>query len=129
MFVNSNGIVIDCPILPTGSRLPLKLSQSETKPDLNWVIIEGNGHGTDEVFIKGYSPISILQKDYKEFQIPPWFIFVWQSSEELFAPMDNMFIWICAASFFSAFLILLMGSSATEKIVNPIKIYNERLVV
>jgi two-component system NtrC family sensor kinase len=121
MLVNSNGVVIDCPILPTGSRLPLELTKSVTKPDPNWVITDGNGHGPDEISIIGYSPISTLQKDYKEFQIPPWFTFVWQSSDELFAPMDNLFIWICAASFFSAFLILLMGSAAAEKIVNPIK--------
>ncbi len=122
MLVNSNGVVIDCPILPTGSRLPMELTQSVTKSDPNWVITQGNGHGPEEISIIGYSPISTLQKDYKEFQIPPWFTFVWQSSDELFAPMDNLFIWICAASFFSAFLILLMGSAAAEKIVKPIKI-------
>lgn len=121
MLVNSDGIVIDCPILPTGSRLPFELTRSVTKPDPNWVITQGNGHGPDEISIIGYSPISTLQKDYKEFQIPSWFTFVWQSSDELFAPMDNLFIWICAASFFSAFLILLMGAAAAEKIVNPIK--------
>jgi two-component system, NtrC family, sensor kinase len=122
MLVNSNGVVIDCPILPTGSRLPLELTKSVTKSDPNWVITEGNGHGSDEISIIGYSPISTLQKDYKEFQIPPWFTFVWQSSDELFAPMDNLFIWICSASLFSILLILVMGSAAAEKIVKPIKI-------
>ncbi len=123
MLVNSDGIVVDCPILQTGSRLPTDLARSVTKPEPNWVITQGNGHGSQEVSIIGYSPIStLLQIESEKFKGPPWFTFVWQSSEELFEPMDNLFIWICSASIFSGFLILLMGSAAAEKIVKPIKL-------
>jgi len=122
MLVNSDGVVIDCPILQTGSRLPLELTRSVTKTDPNWAITQGNGHGSEEVSIIGYSPILTSQDDFQNFKTPSWFTFVWQSSEELFEPMDNLFIWICSASLFSALLILVMGSAAAEKIVRPIKI-------
>ncbi len=128
MLVNSNGVVIDCPILPTGSRLPAELTQNVTRSDPNWAITQGNGHGSEEMSIIGYSPLSTLQDDYQKSLIPPWFTFVWQSSEELFEPMDNLFIWICSTSLFSAFLILVMGSAAAEKIVKPIKVLQKAAV-
>jgi signal transduction histidine kinase/PAS domain-containing protein len=122
MLINSKGVVIDCPILPTGSRLPSILTKSVTGAQPSWATTEGNGHGSEEVSIIGYSPILTTGTTAKYFKNPPWFTFAWQSSEELFEPRDNLFIWICSSGFVSIFLILIMGSAAAEKIVKPIKI-------
>ncbi len=51
-----------------------------------------------------------------------WFTFAWQASDELFAPTENLFVWISAAGFLSLLLIAAMGSIAADKVVKPIKV-------
>jgi len=121
MLIDSKGVVIDCPILPTGFQLtdPI-LIQSVTQPAANWVKIKGNGHGGKELSIIGFSPLSLTQNFTSRSTGKSWHIFAWQSSEELFAPMRKLFFWISTAAIISILLIGIMGSMAAKKIVWPI---------
>lgn len=122
MLIDSKGVVIDCPILPTGFQLadPF-LVESVTQRDPDWVQIKGDGHGGEELSIIGFSPLTLT----REFTTPStgndWYTFAWQSSDELFAPMNNLFFWISTAGVVSIFLIGIMGSVAAKKIVQPIR--------
>ena len=122
MLIDSKGVVIDCPILPTGFQLadPF-LVQSVTQRDPDWVKIKGDGHGGEELSIIGFSPLTLT----REFTTPStgndWYTFAWQSSDELFAPMNNLFLWISTAGIVSILLIGIMGSVAAKKIVQPIR--------
>lgn len=121
MLIDSKGVVIDCPILPTGFQLtdPI-LIQSVTQSVANWIKIKGNGHGGKELSIIGFSPLGLTQKFASRSTGKSWHIFAWQSSEELFAPMRKLFFWISTAAIMSIFLIGIMGSMAAKKIVWPI---------
>jgi len=121
MLIDSKGVVIDCPILPTGFQLtdPI-LIQNVTQPAANWVKIKGNGHGGKELSIIGFSPLGLTQKFTSRSTGKSWHIFAWQSSEELFAPMRKLFFWISTAAIMSILLIGVMGSMASKKIVWPI---------
>jgi len=122
MLIDSKGVVIDCPILPTGFQLadPF-LVQSVTRRDPDWVQIKGDGHGGKELSIIGFSPLTLT----REFTTPStgndWYTFAWQSSDELFAPMHKLFLWISTAGIVSILLIGIMGSVAAKKIVHPIR--------
>lgn len=122
MLITSDGTVLDCPVLPTGFKLvdPV-LVHSVTGSSPNWVESHGNGHGSQEISLIGYSPLAetslLTQKSTKQ----GWFTFAWQASDELFAPTYKLLIWISSAGLFSILLIVIMGSIASDRIVKPIQ--------
>ncbi len=122
MLIDSKGVVIDCPILPTGFQLadPF-LVQSVTRPDPNWVKIKGDGHGGEELSIIGFSPLGQTRKITSYATGNNWYTFAWQASDELFAPMKKLFFWIAIAAVVSVLLIGVMGAMAAKKIVQPIR--------
>ncbi|MFQ5673403.1 MAG: ATP-binding protein [Nitrospinales bacterium] len=122
MLINSKGIVLDCPILPTGFKLKgADLVRSVTGAAANWVLTHEDGHGGNELSIIGFSPLLATNRYLTSSTGENWFTFVWQSSDELFAPTRELFLWISAAVLFSVLLIAIMGTAASEKIVKPIK--------
>ena len=123
MLINWEGVVIDCPILPTGFKLPdPKLIESVTGPEPSWARTNGDGHGSDMLSIIGYAPLSKINLKYRGAVDKGLFTFAWQSSDELFAPTEKLFLWISTAGVVSIFLIAIMGSLASNKIVKPIRV-------
>ncbi|MBT5470907.1 MAG: HAMP domain-containing protein [Nitrospina sp.] len=122
MLIDSKGVVIDCPILPTGFQLsdPF-LVQSVTQKNPDWVKIKGDGHGGKDLSIIGFSPLTLTRKITTPSTGNDWYTFAWQSSDELFAPMNKLFLWISTAGIVSVLLIGFMGSVAAKKIVQPIR--------
>ncbi|UCD11659.1 MAG: HAMP domain-containing protein [Nitrospinaceae bacterium] len=122
MMINSDGIVIDCPILPTGTRLPNpELIKSVTGPEANWAQTRGDGHGSEDLSIIGYAPLLETNTILNASSGKKWFTFAWQASQELFAPTRKLFQWISAAALISILLIVFMGSLASDRIVQPIR--------
>jgi two-component system NtrC family sensor kinase len=122
MLIDSHGVVIDCPILPTGFKLPdPKLVAAVTGPDASWARTQSDGHGGKDLSIIGYSPLLETNVATRESSGTRWFTFAWQSSDEVFAPTQKLLLWISAAGFISVLLIALFGSLASNKIVQPIR--------
>jgi PAS domain S-box-containing protein len=122
MLINSDGVVIDCPILPTGFQLKdPELVKNVTGPKASWVMTKGDGHGSNKNSIIGFSPLSKMMQVHRGSVGAGWFTFAWQSSSELFAPTNKLFFWISLSGLFSILLIGGMGSLASSKIVQPIK--------
>ncbi len=122
MLIDSRGMVLDCPILPTGFILsdPV-LVKSVTGKSPDWVKTMGDGHGGEELSIIGFSPLEKTRKWIARSEGKTLYTFAWQSSDELFAPMQNLFSWISMAGVVSILLIGGMGSLAAKKIVQPIR--------
>jgi len=121
MLIDSRGVVIDCPILPTGFKLPdPELVASVTRPEASWARTQSDGHGGTELSIIGYSPLLATNVAIQASSGMKWFTFAWQSSDEVFAPTQELLLWISAAGFVSVLLIMLFGSLASNKIVRPI---------
>jgi two-component system, NtrC family, sensor kinase len=122
MLIDSDGVVIDCPILPTGFKLPdQQLVADVTGPSANWALTHGDGHGSEELSIIGYSPLKETNHATITSSGMEWFAFTWQASHEVFAPTRKLLLWMSAAGFVSVLLIALMGSLASNKIVRPIR--------
>jgi two-component system, NtrC family, sensor kinase len=122
MLIDSEGVVIDCPILPTGFKLPdPKLVASVTGPEASWARTQSDGHGGQELSIIGYSPLLENNVATLASSGMKWFTFAWQSSDEVFAPTQKLLMSISAAGFVSVLLIALFGSLASNKIVRPIR--------
>ncbi len=123
MLIDSRGMVIDCPILPTGFKLPdPKLVASVTGPEASWARTQSDGHGGKELSIIGYSPLLENNVATQASSGMKWFTFAWQSSDEVFAPTQKLLLWVSASGFISVLLIALFGSLASNKIVQPIRI-------
>jgi len=122
MLIDSMGVVIDCPILPTGFLLPDPiLVKQVTKDNPDWAKTMGDGHGGQELSIIGFSPLERTRKLIANSQGKTIFTFAWQASDELFAPMNKLFSWVAMAGVLSILLIALMGSLAAKRIVQPIR--------
>ncbi|GJL79238.1 MAG: hypothetical protein NPINA01_22270 [Nitrospinaceae bacterium] len=123
MLIDSDGVVIDCPILPTGFKIPdPQLVADVTKPQAGWAITQSDGHTNEGLSIIGYAPLLQTNKATVASSDRKWFTFAWQSSHEVFAPTRKLLLWISAAGFASILLIALMGSLASNKIVKPIRV-------
>ncbi len=122
MLISSDGTVLTCPILPTGHKLTdPKLVQAVTGPMAAWAKTEGDGHGSKDMSIIGYSPLEKTSQITFDSSNQRWHTFAWQSSDELFAPTQNLLYWIAGAGVFSILLIVVMGSLAANRIVRPIR--------
>ena len=122
MLIDSRGVVIDCPILPTGYKLPdPELVASVTGPNASWARTQSDGHGGKDLSIIGYSPLLETNVATQASSKMKWFTFAWQSSDEVFAPTEKLLLWISAAGFVSVLLIAFFGSLASNKIVQPIR--------
>jgi two-component system, NtrC family, sensor kinase len=122
MLIDSRGMVLDCPILPTGFLLPdPALVKSVTGDNPDWVKTMGDGHGGEDLSIIGFSPLEQAREWIARSGGRPWYTFAWQASDELFAPMQKLFLWISMAGVVSILLIGGMGSLAAKKIVQPIR--------
>ncbi len=122
MLIDSRGMVLDCPILPTGFLLPDPvLVKSVTGKNPDWVKTMGDGHGGEDLSIIGFSPLEQTREWITRSEGKTWYTFAWQASDELFAPMQKLFLWISMAGVVSILLIGGMGSLAAKKIVQPIR--------
>ena len=122
MLINSDGVVLTCPILPTGHQLAdPELVKAVTGPSTSWAETQGDGHGSEDISIIGYSPLEKTSQYTLASSNQKWFTFAWQASDELFAPTENLLSWILGAGVFSVLLIVIMGSLAANRIVHPIR--------
>ena len=95
MLINSDGVVLNCPILPTGHQLAdPKLVKAVTGPANAWAETQGDGHGSEDISIIGYSPLEKTSQYTLASSNQRWFTFAWQASDELFAPTESLLSWV-----------------------------------
>ena len=85
MVIDSRGMVLDCPILPTGFILadPV-LIKSVTGENPDWVKTMGDGHGGEELSIIGFSPLEKTRKWIARSEGKTLYTFAWQSSDDCY---------------------------------------------
>jgi len=123
MLIDSRGIVMSCPILPTG----VSLSDASIIPLVTplypgWVQTPSDGHGGRSTSIVGFSPLPETSRATNgSLEGGSWHTFVWQSSEELFAPIQHFLIWMSVFGLLAIGLMATLGLLAATRIVTPIR--------
>ncbi|MDQ6982780.1 MAG: PAS domain S-box protein [Mariprofundus sp.] len=122
MIIDDHGSIISCPLLETGSHIE---DQSHTfidrltKHQPGWITAENDGHGAFVFSIIGHAPLAgmntLLQKGES------WHMFVWQDSQEIFAPIGNLLFGVALAGLLAIILLIGMGYYASRRIVQPIR--------
>lgn len=123
MLIDSRGIVMSCPILPTGVRLAdPDLIPLVTPREPGWVQASSDGHGGTSKSIIGFSPLPETSRATNgAIDEGAWHTFVWQSSEELFAPIQHLFTWMSVFGSLAVVLLAALGSFAAGRIVTPVR--------
>lgn len=123
MLIDSRGIVMSCPILPTGARIAdPNLIPLVTSLEAGWVQAPSDGHGGTSTSIIGFSPLPEASRATNgSTDEGAWHTFVWQSSEELFAPIQHLFTWMSVFGSLAVVLLAALGSFAAGRIVTPVR--------
>lgn len=122
MLIDSEGIVISCPILPTGASVDDRdLVRASTVGHAGWVKAASDGHGGAETSILGFAPLEGLNRMTSALGTRQWHTMTWQASEELFAPMNHLLLWTASAGVLAMGLLGGLGYYAASRIVTPIR--------
>ncbi|NGZ61324.1 MAG: hypothetical protein CV081_12600, partial [Nitrospira sp. LK265] len=123
MLIDANGTVISCPLLPTGvplsdpSLIPLVTPQHP-----GWVQASSDGHGGLDTSVIGFAPLPKTSWATNGSEANgSWHTFVWQSSEELFAPIQHLFTWVTVFGVVALVLLASLGYIAAGRIVTPVR--------
>ncbi len=123
MLIDSKGIVISCPILPTG--VPLsdpQLTPLVTPQHPGWVQAASDGHGGQSTSVIGFAPLPEASRATNgSMDNGSWHTFVWQSSNELFAPIQHLFLWVTVFGAVAIALLASLGYLAAGRIVTPVQ--------
>jgi len=123
MLIDHRGIVLSCPILPTGVRLSdAQLIPLVTPLQPGWVSAPSDGHGGQSTSIIGFAPMPETSRATKsDLDQGSWHTFVWQSSVELFAPIHHFLTWMAVFSLIAVGLMTTLGYLAANRIVMPVR--------
>ncbi len=122
MVIDSAGTVMSCPILSTGIKLKdERLIGLVTPQQQGWVKAPSDGHGGDSTSLVGFSPLPGTSRVTQASTNTTWHTFVWQSSEELFAPTRQFFTWVAGFGLAAIALLGALGYIAAVRIVRPIR--------
>ncbi len=123
MLIDHRGIVMSCPILPTGVPLSdAQLIPLVTPLQPGWVSAPSDGHGGQSTSIIGFAPVPETSRaTNSDLGNGSWHTFVWQSSDELFAPIRHFLTWMAIFSLIAVGLMTSLGYLAANRIVKPVR--------
>lgn len=122
MLIDSEGTVLSCPVLPTGVRVPDEsLIPLVTGVLPGWTKAGSDGHGGTQTSIIGYAQLPETSRMARASTGGSWHMFVWQSSEELFAPVQHLLSWIAAVGVVAIGLLVGIGYLVASRVVTPIR--------
>lgn len=123
MLIDSHGIVMSCPILPTGVAISDRsLVPLITPLHPGWVQASSDGHGGRSISVIGFAPLPETSRATNgSIDSGSWHTFVWQSSDELFAPIQHLFTWMTVFGTVGIALLASLGYVAASRIVTPVR--------
>jgi two-component system NtrC family sensor kinase len=123
MLIDSRGMVLSCPILPTGVQLSgATLIPQVTVRQPGWVTADSDGHGGQGTAIIGFAPLPETSRATNgALESGAWHTFVWQSSDELFAPIRHLMMWMMILAGIALGLLATLGYFAASRIVTPVR--------
>ncbi len=123
MLIDHRGVVMSCPILPTGVRLSdTSLIPLVTPKHPGWTNAPSDGHGGQSSSIIGFAPLPETSRNTNgSLDGGTWHTFVWQSSDELFAPIKHLFTWMTVFGSIAVGLLATLGYLAATRIVTPVR--------
>src|SRR6185436_6337802 len=87
-----------------------------------WVSAPSDGHGGQSTSLIGFAPVPETSRATNDDRGKgSWHTFVWQSSDELFAPIRHLLTWMAVFSLVAVGLMTTLGYLAAHRIVKPVR--------
>ena len=93
-----------------------------TSSQPGWVQASGDGHGGHSTSVIGFAPLPETSRATNGSpESGSWHTFVWQSSDELLAPIQHLFTWMTVFGTVAIALLASLGYVAASRIVTPVR--------
>jgi two-component system NtrC family sensor kinase len=111
MLVNSDGVIIFCPILPIKSHhLSPHLQSLVLRDQGGWVASAEDIHYPGRLAINGFAPVgSTFKADAGEFGDKRWYIVTSQDPKEAFGPIYDLLKWVALTGLLGSLAIAAFG--------------------
>jgi signal transduction histidine kinase len=121
MLIDSDGRVLTCPFLPTGTLLQdHTLVASVTSATPNWVMANDDGHGGTGSII-GFAPAEATSMVTNASTGKRWHSFIRQDPKELYAPIDSLLWSATSSGVVLITFVALMGLVLSKRLAKPIQ--------
>ncbi len=125
MLIDSEGQVLTCPVLPTGSFLKDKMLVADvTSSKPNWVTAKDDGHGGKNSII-GFSPVAKTSEITKSSTDKTWHSFIREDPKELYAPIDSLLQSVALSGIVLIGFVALLGVVLSKRLARPIQLLQE----
>lgn len=125
MLIDSDGRVLTCPFLPTGTLLKDQgLVSTLTAAVPNWVMAEDDGHGGTDSII-GFAPASATSVITSASTGKRWHSFIRQDPEELYEPIDSLLWSATSSGIVLICFVALMGLVLSKRLAKPIQLLQQ----
>ena len=127
MLVNSDGVIIFCPILPIKSHhLSPHLQSLVLRDQGGWVASAEDIHYPGRLAINGFAPVgSTFKADAGEFGDKRWYIVTSQDPKEAFGPIYDLLKWVALTGLLGSLAIAAFGFVAARRLIRPIQTLRE----
>lgn len=125
MLIDSEGTVLICPILPTGSHVtdPLLL-QSVTSDHPGWITASNDGHGGHNSIV-GFAPVGAVNQFISSKAGNGWHSFIRQEPEETYAPIQSMLFTVFVSGSLLVGLTSILGFMVSGKLIQPLLVLHD----
>jgi len=125
MLIDSSGVVLICPILPTGSHVtdPVLLERI-TEDRSGWVTAQNDGHGGTNSIV-GFAPVSAVNQLVSSKGGKQWHSFIRQEPKETYEPVQSL---IRTVFIYGSMLVGFTGALGfvvAGKLVRPLLLLHE----
>lgn len=125
MLIDSTGVVLICPILPTGSHVAdPALLETITADRPGWVTAHNDGHGGTNSIV-GFAPLPAVSQLVSSKGGKPWHSFIRQEPKETYEPIQSL---LRTVSGYGVLLVVVTGTvgfTVAGKLVKPLLLLHE----
>jgi diguanylate cyclase (GGDEF)-like protein len=125
MLIDGDGVVLVCPILPTGMHVTdALLVRNLSVPRPAWFVAENDAHGGTNSIV-GTAPVIELNQLLSESGAKSWYSFIRQDPKESFGPVRTLLVWVAAAGGLLIVLLISLNAVIGRRLLRPIHLLHE----
>ncbi|HEY5599519.1 MAG TPA: cache domain-containing protein, partial [Candidatus Manganitrophaceae bacterium] len=120
MLIDSSGVVLICPILPTGSHVadPQLMEQVASRSP-GWITAKSDGHGGVNSIV-GFAPVEAVNRLISTNGGKQWYSFIRQEPKETYAPLQSLLGAVLISGSLLIGLTCVLGFMVSGKLVQPL---------
>ncbi len=125
MLIDSEGVVLICPILPTGSHVTdLQLLEAVISDRSGWITAHNDGHGGTNSIV-GFAPIEAVNRFVSAQGGSEWHSFIRQEPKETYAPIQSLLRTVFLSGSLLVGFTCILGFMVSGKLVKPLLLLQE----